>query len=75
VGRHMKVHGQLLGHRSKAELARRTLPVSDKPRDAVFTVTFTWDNREDAEVFADFMAKFWDDDRTECICLDDGTDA
>lgn len=68
MGRHLKVHGELLGHRTRAELARRTMPVSDRPSKPGFTVTYSFDSREDAQAFHDWMAALFDEDRTECIC-------
>jgi hypothetical protein len=70
MGRPMKVHGQLHGHRTRAELARRTLPVPDKPRETLFDVTVTFGSRVDADEFAAWLNQLWDDNRSECICGD-----
>jgi hypothetical protein len=62
----MKVHGDLQGHRTKAELAKRTLPVREPPAQYLLQLKFA--SKSDRDEFNSWLDRLWNDQRTECIC-------
>jgi len=66
AGRPMKVHGDLQGHRTKAELAKRAKPMRKPPVKYLYGLVFA--TRQDRDDFKSWLDQLWNDERQDCIC-------
>lgn len=66
MGRPLKVHGDLQGHRTKAELARRATPMQEPP--TLYLLQLVFATKRDRDEFNSWLDKYFDDNRAECIC-------
>jgi hypothetical protein len=68
----MKVHGDLQGHRTKAELAKRATPMQKPPTRYLLQLAFA--SKRDRDEFNSWLDKFFDENRAECVCAPNDED-